>query len=353
MGLEDKDPRSELAQEESARRAKAPLLRCLVAQEQARIEANARTKRLRQDMRQDLDAYNMRGLQTESEALDLRTEDPLHRSAVSVHRRMGSNLYIEDKTRRPPPLQGVILETRSPPAEKKSALNPWPRPDRSHLDSLAVTPRTTSTSAPPLSFTMNPIRSHLDSLVNVETGVQLPPFCLVMQDLPPLTLNLPKVVGVGSAVPSSTARPSVQSGTKRLPIPAGRLRDRRLREVKEGVLQHNQECIEVQDRLNRERQRLHRLAVSYGLSTNLWTAIILMIPILLNEVGPVKSFLVYDCSHDQLKIQTIDLTEPKNCKDPETDYHPAKRTEIKIILTDGNTPVMATQCIVRKTQEVT
>jgi hypothetical protein len=46
-------------------------------------------------------------------------------------------------------------------------------------------------------------------------------------------------------------------------------------------------------------------------------------------------------------------TEPKNCKDPVTDYHPAKKTEIKIIMTDGDTPVMATQCIVRKTQEVT
>jgi hypothetical protein len=141
-----------------------------------------------------------------------------------------------------------------------------------------------------------------------ETGVQLPPFCLVTQDLPPMTLNLPKVVGVGSAVPSSTARPSVQSGTRPLPIPAGRLRDRQLKEVKEGVLRHNQECREVQDRLNLERQRLHRVAVRYGLSTNLWTAIILMIPILLHEVGPVKGFQVYDCSHDQLKTQTIDLT---------------------------------------------
>jgi hypothetical protein len=46
MGLEDEDPRTELAQEESARRAKAPLLCCLVAQEQARIKADARTKRL-------------------------------------------------------------------------------------------------------------------------------------------------------------------------------------------------------------------------------------------------------------------------------------------------------------------
>jgi hypothetical protein len=209
MGLEDEDPRSELAQEERARRAKAPLLRCLVAQEQARIETDARTKRLRQDMRQDLEAYNMRGLQTDSEALDLRTEAPLHRSAVSVHRRMGSNLHIEDKTVPPPPLQGVVLEAWTPPAEKKSALTPWPRPVRSHLDSLVVTPRTTSRSAPPLSFTMNPVRSHLDSLVNVETGVQLPPFCLLTQDLRPLTLNLPKRTGAGFAVPSNTARPSV------------------------------------------------------------------------------------------------------------------------------------------------
>jgi hypothetical protein len=95
------------------------------------------------------------------------------------------------------------------------------------------------------------------------------------------------------------------------------------------------------------------VAVRYGLSTNLWTAIILMIPILLHGAKPVNGFRVYDCSHDQLKTQTIDLTEPRNCKDPITDYHPARTTEIKIILTDGDTPILATQCIVRKTQEVT
>jgi hypothetical protein len=78
-----------------------------------------------------------------------------------------------------------------------------------------------------------------------------------------------------------------------------------------------------------------------------------MIPIILHEVGPVKGFQVYDCSHDQLKTQTINLTEPKNCKDPVMDYHPARATEIKIILTNGDTPVLATQCIFRKTQEVT
>jgi hypothetical protein len=277
----------------------------------------------------------------------LRTEVPLHRSAVSVHQRMSSSLYIEDKTALPPPIQGVVLEARSPPAHRDAL---WPRPVPDHLDSLIV-PKTTSTSVP-LGLMFNPVQRHLNSLVKVEAGAQLPPFCLVTQDLPSMSLSRPKVVA-GSAGCSSTVKPSAQSGTKPLPIPAGRLRDKQLKEIKEGVLRHNQECREVQDCLNRERQRLHRVAVRYGLSTNLWTAIILMIPILLHEAEQVNGFLVYDCSHDQLKTQTIDLTEPKDCKDPITDYHPAKTTEIKIILTDGDTPVLATQCIVRKTQEVT
>jgi hypothetical protein len=198
---------------------------------------------------------------------------------------------------------------------------------------------------------LNPVESHLNSLVKVEAGAQLPPFCLVTQDLPSMSLNGLKVVA-GPAGPSSIRKPSAQSGTKPLPIPAGRLRDKRLKEVKEGILRHNQECRDVQERLNRERQRLHRVAVRYGLSTNLWTAIILMIPILLHEAEQVNGFLVYDCSHDQLKTQTIDLTEPKDCKDRTTDYNTARTIEIRIILTDGDTPVMATQCLVLKTQEV-
>jgi hypothetical protein len=224
MGMEDEGQRTELTQEERERRAKVPLLCRLVAQEQLRSEADARTRRLRQEMRQDLDAYNMESLQAESEALDLRTEVPLHRSAVSVHQRMSSSLYIEDKTALPPPIQGVILETRSPPAER-NAITPWPRPVRDHLDSLIVLPKTTSMSAPPLSLMFNPVQSHLNSLVNMEAGVQLPPFCLVTQDLLSMSLNLPKV-GAGSAGPSSTVKPSVQSGTKPLRIPAGRLRER-------------------------------------------------------------------------------------------------------------------------------
>jgi hypothetical protein len=96
MGLEDEGQRTELTREERERRATVPLLHCLVSerhrQEQQRSKADARTRRLRQEMRQDLDAYNMESLQAKSEALDLRTEVPLHRSAVSVHQRMSSSL---------------------------------------------------------------------------------------------------------------------------------------------------------------------------------------------------------------------------------------------------------------------
>jgi hypothetical protein len=130
MGLEDEGQRTELTREERERRATVPLLRRLVSeqhwQEQQRSEADARTRRLRQEMRQDLDAYNMESLQAESEALDLRTEVPLHRSAVSVHQRMSSSLHIqEERTALPPPIQGVILETRSPPVHRDAL---WPRP---------------------------------------------------------------------------------------------------------------------------------------------------------------------------------------------------------------------------------
>jgi hypothetical protein len=129
MGLEDEGQRTELSREERERRATVPLLRRLVSerhrQEQQRSEADARNRRLRQEMRQDLDAYNMESLQAESEALELRTEVPLHRSDVSVHQRMSSSLYIEDKTSLPPPIQGVILEARSPPVHRDAL---WPRP---------------------------------------------------------------------------------------------------------------------------------------------------------------------------------------------------------------------------------
>jgi hypothetical protein len=125
-----------------------------------------------------------------------------------------------------------------------------------------------------------------------------------------------------------------------------------LQEIQEGILHHNLECIDVQAHLNSERQRLHRVAVRYGLSTNQWTAIVLMISVLLFEAGQVGGFLVYNCSHNQLKTQTIDLTAPKDCKDPATDYYTVRMTQLKIIMTDGDRPIMAMQCLVLKTQEV-
>jgi hypothetical protein len=94
------------------------------------------------------------------------------------------------------------------------------------------------------------------------------------------------------------------------------------------------------------------VAVKYRLSTNLWTAIVLMIPVLLLEAGQASGFLVYNCSHDQLKTQTINLTAPKDCKDPATDYYPVRMTQLKVIMTDGDRPIMATQCLILKTQEV-
>jgi hypothetical protein len=88
------------------------------------------------------------------------------------------------------------------------------------------------------------------------------------------------------------------------------------------------------------------VAVKYGLSTNLWTAIVLIIPILLLEASQVSGFTLCDCSPNQLKTQTIDLTAPKDCQDPETDYYPVRTTELKIIITEGNRSILATQSLV-------
>jgi hypothetical protein len=108
----------------------------------------------------------------------------------------------------------------------------------------------------------------------------------------------------------------------------------------------------MQEHLNCERQRLHQMAIRYGLSTSLWTAIVLMMPVLLLEAGQSGGFLVCDCSHNQLKTQTIDLTAPKDCKDPTRENYPVRMTKIKIIMTNGDRPIMATQCLILKTQEV-
>jgi hypothetical protein len=123
----------------------------------------------------ELDAYNMERLQVESEALDLRME-------VSPHRRMSSS-PISSKTAPLPPIR-VLLEEQ-------------PRPVQDHLDSLIIS---TTGALAPLGLMLNPVQSHLNSLVQVEAGAQLPPFCLVTQDLPSMSLDRIKVVA-GSACP--------------------------------------------------------------------------------------------------------------------------------------------------------
>jgi hypothetical protein len=202
------------------RRATAPLLRCLVAQEQSQRQDQTTPAR------------------DETEPPCLQHEEPADR------------------------VGGPRLEDGSPPAQERclgapedeqlplhggqdGAAAAYPR---SHSQGLIATSgeecpytlATTSSGSSGLfdstakddlyeraaaSLMLNPVQSHLNSLVNVEAGVQLPPFCLVTQDLPSMMLNLPKV-GAGSAGPLSTLKPSAQSGTKPLPIPAGRLRER-------------------------------------------------------------------------------------------------------------------------------
>jgi hypothetical protein len=307
MASEDKGQRTELTREERERRATIPLLRRLVSerhhQQHQRCEDDARVQRLQQEV-DELNVYNMERLHVESEALDLRMSGPplLPKTAPPAS---------------PPPVQ-VLLEARQP------------RPVRDHLDSLIV-PTKTGVDVP-LGLMMNPVQSHLNLLVRVEAGAQLSPFCLVTQDLPPMLLEGVRVIA-GSATPPSTSVPSARPGTRPSPSP---IPVERLQEIQEGILQHNLECRDVQAHLNSKRQRLHRVAVRYGLSTNFWAAIVLMIPVLLFEAGQVGGFLVYNCSHNQLKTQTIDLTAPKDCKDPATDYYPVRMTQLKIIMTDGD-----------------
>jgi hypothetical protein len=127
--------------------------------------------------------------------------DRLHVESEALDLRVSSSLLLP-KTAPPacPPPVRVLLEARQP------------RPVRDHLDSLIV-PTTTGVEVP-LGLMMNPVESHLNSLVRVEAGAQLPPFYLVTQDLPPMSLEGVRVVA-GSVIPSSTGRPSAQPGTKR------------------------------------------------------------------------------------------------------------------------------------------
>jgi hypothetical protein len=135
---------TELTREERERRAKIPLLRRLMSerhhQQQQRSEADARARRLRQEV-DKLDVYNMDPLQVESEALDLRMD-------ISPHLRTSSSPLLPKMAQ---PVR-VLLEER-------------PRPVRDHLDSLIIPTTGVET---PLGLMLNPIQSHLNSLVQAE-----------------------------------------------------------------------------------------------------------------------------------------------------------------------------------------
>jgi hypothetical protein len=146
MGSEDKGQRTELTREERERRATISLLLRLVSephhQQQQRSEDNARAQRLQQEV-DELNVYNMDRLHVESEALDLRMSS-------SPHLRMSSSPLLP-KTAPPagPPPVRVLLEAQ-------------PGPVRDHLDSLIIS--TTGVEIP-LGLIMNPVQSHLNSLV--------------------------------------------------------------------------------------------------------------------------------------------------------------------------------------------
>jgi hypothetical protein len=326
MASEDKGQRTELTREERESRAMIPLLRQLVSKghhlQRQGCKSDARIQGLQQEV-DKLNVSNVQRLQVEEEALDLRVGGHPPLSAAA---------------------RAALLESPLPVRAYLEAQQP--RPVRDDLDSLIVP--TTSGTDEPLGLMMNPVMSHLNLLVKVEAGDHLPPFCLLTQDLSPMSLERVRVTA-GSATPPSTSTSSAQPGTRHshLPIPTEWLQG-----IQEGILLHNFECQDVQDHLKSERQRLHRLAVKYGLNTNPWTAIILMIPVLLLEASHVSGFLVYDYSHDQLKKQTIELTAPKDYKDPAMDYYQVRTTELKIIMTDGDRPFLETQCLFLKSQEV-
>jgi hypothetical protein len=74
-------------------------------QQQQRSEADARARRLQQEV-DELDGYNMDCLHVELEALDLRMD-------ISPHLRMSSSLLLPEKAplAGPPPVR-VLLEAR-------------------------------------------------------------------------------------------------------------------------------------------------------------------------------------------------------------------------------------------------
>jgi hypothetical protein len=114
-------------------------------QQHPRCKSNARIQQLQQEV-DKLDVSNIQRLQMEAEALDLRVDGHAPLSAAARKALMASPLLVRDH-----------LDAQRG------------RPVRDHLDSLIVpTTRGPSHANMPLGLMMNPVMSHLNSLVKVE-----------------------------------------------------------------------------------------------------------------------------------------------------------------------------------------
>jgi hypothetical protein len=184
MGSEDE---TELTHEEQERRMTLPLIKRLMSEQHHQrhklCESNAPIQQLQQEV-DELYVSNVQRLQVEAEALDLRADSHALLSAADRKALMASPLSVRD-----------------------------------HLDAQQGRPvsdhPTTRGTTLLLGLMMNPVMSHLNSLVKLEAGELLPPFCLLTHNLPPMSLKRAKVVG--SAIPPSTSVHSAQSGTRHLP----------------------------------------------------------------------------------------------------------------------------------------
>ncbi len=65
------------------------------------------------------------------------------------------------------------------------------------------------------------------------------------------------------------------------------------------------------------------------------------------------SFTVYDCDRTATTYKVIDLREPQQCPNPETDFRPPQRFRTQIIQANADTPVKGHQCAVAVTRRVT
>ena len=68
--------------------------------------------------------------------------------------------------------------------------------------------------------------------------------------------------------------------------------------------------------------------------------------------GRTEGLAAYDCEHRDVKMETIDLTQPEECPDPERDYEPRVLAHAQLLQTATDTPMTAFQCKVHRTKTV-